>query len=201
MENEEVVMSEKESMELIASMINKAKNRFSENGFLYLLWGWVIFVCCLGQFIMLYFFQNENAYYIWYLPWLAVIFQIFYLRKTRKYQTAKTYTDEIGDYVWIVFLICITLLVIIMIKSGSINSINPVILVMYGMPLFLSGIILRFRPLIVGSICCWVLSLLSLYSGSLFSTYNFQLLLVAAAILFGWIIPGYLLQKRYKKQN
>ncbi|MEO6949623.1 MAG: hypothetical protein ABI123_08345 [Ginsengibacter sp.] len=195
MENEDSIMSERESMELITSMINKAKNRFSENGFLYLLWGWVIFICCLGQFIMLYIFQNENAYYIWYLSWLAVVFQIFYLRKTRKYRRAKTYTDEIGRYVWVVFLICITLLVVIMIKSGNINSINPVILVMYGMPLFLSGIILRFRPLIVGSICCWALSFLSLFTG-----YNFQLLLVAAAILFGWIIPGYLLQRRYKKQ-
>ena len=195
MENDDSIMSERESMELITSMINQAKNRFSENGFLYLLWGWVIFICCVGQFIMLYIFQNENAYYIWYLPWLAVVFQIFYIRKTRKYRRAKTYTDEISGYVWVVFLICITLLVVIMIKAGNINSINPVILVMYGMPLFLSGIILRFRPLIVGSICCWVLSFLSLFTG-----YNFQLLLVAAAILFGWIIPGYLLHRRYKKQ-
>ena len=196
MENEERIMSEIESMALITSMINTAKNRFSENGFLYLLWGWVIFVCCFGQFIMLYFFQNENAYYIWYLPWLAVVFQIFYLRKTRKYYTAKNYTDEIGRYIWVVFLICITLLVFILITAGALNYINPVILVMYGMPLFLSGIILRFRPLILGSICCWVFSLLSM-----FTTYNFQLLLVAAAILSGWIIPGYLLQKRFKKQN
>lgn len=34
--------SPKDSLQLIDQMINQAKNRFSENGFLYLLWGWLI---------------------------------------------------------------------------------------------------------------------------------------------------------------
>jgi hypothetical protein len=41
MNSEEVPMSETESLRLISSMINKAKNGFSESGTLYLLWGWL----------------------------------------------------------------------------------------------------------------------------------------------------------------
>jgi hypothetical protein len=41
MNSEEVPMSETESLRLISSMINKAKNDFSESGTLYLLWGWL----------------------------------------------------------------------------------------------------------------------------------------------------------------
>jgi len=35
--------SPQEALQLIESMINKAQNRFGENGTLYLLWGWVLF--------------------------------------------------------------------------------------------------------------------------------------------------------------
>ena len=42
---EERTLSEKESMELITSMINKARNRFNETGIIYLVYGWVIFIC------------------------------------------------------------------------------------------------------------------------------------------------------------
>ena len=39
---QEQEFSPQQSLNLIESMINKARNRFSENGHLYLLWGWVI---------------------------------------------------------------------------------------------------------------------------------------------------------------
>ena len=57
--NEEKLMTEKESMELITSMINKAKSRFHESGFLYLLWGWVVLICCMVEFIAAYFFDIQ----------------------------------------------------------------------------------------------------------------------------------------------
>ena len=71
---------------------------------------------------------------------------------------------------------------------------NPAYLALYGMPTVISGSILRFRPLIVGGVTCWVLSILSP-----FVAYEYQLLLLAAAVVAGWIIPGYLLRIRYNK--
>jgi hypothetical protein len=50
---QEKPFSELDSIALIESMINKAKNQFSDNGHLYLLWGWVIFICSAGQFILM----------------------------------------------------------------------------------------------------------------------------------------------------
>jgi len=70
------------------------------------------------------------------------------------------------------------------------------VLVLYGMPTFLSGIILKFRPLIWGGIGCWLLSLVSM-----FIPFEFYMLLLGAGVIIAWIIPGYLLQSKYKKQN
>jgi hypothetical protein len=189
-------MTEAESMQLISSMINKAKNRFNETGFLYLLWGWVVLMCCMTQFVAAYFFKNENAYYVWFATWIVLVYQIFFLRKKRKARKVRTYTDDINQFVWITFFICGMLLVFILMQFKAFEVINPAILVMYGMPTFLSGIILKFKPLIIGGIFCWLFAAMSP-----FIDFQFQLLLIACSIIAGWIIPGYLLKQKFKKEN
>lgn len=196
MNPEEKDMTEIESMQLITSMINKAKNRFSETGILYLLWGWLILACCIVQFIASYFFKIENAYYVWYVTWIAVIYQVFFLHQKRKSRKVKTYTDDIRRFVWIVFFICEMLLIFILIQFKMYQAIYPAILVMYGMPTFLSGIILKFKPLVIGAIFCWLFAAISP-----FINFDFQLLLIAGSIIAGWIIPGYLLKSKFKKEN
>jgi len=196
MGTEERNMTESESMLLISSMINKAKNRFNETGFLYFLWGWFVLICCITQFVAAYFFKYEHSYYIWFVTWAVLIYQVFFLRKKRQSRTVRTYTDDINAFVWITFFICGVLLVFILIQLKKYDAINPVILVMYGMPTFLSGIILKFKPLLMGGIICWVIAFISP-----FIDLDFQLLLIACSIISGWIIPGYLLKEKFTKEN
>jgi hypothetical protein len=67
-------------------------------------------------------------------------------------------------------------------------------LILYGMPTFLSGVILKFKPLMVGAVCCWTLAIISP-----FINVQYQLLLIAGAVIAAWIIPGYLLKRKFKK--
>ncbi|MBA3673932.1 MAG: hypothetical protein H0W75_03090 [Chitinophagaceae bacterium] len=196
MNENEKQMSEAESLSIISGMINRAKNRFSETGTLYLLWGWVILVCCITQFVSLKYFNYQKGYQVWFLTWLAVIYQFIYLAKTKKREKVKTYTDEIMGFVWLTFMICGVVMVFILIKLKVFVAINPLILVLYGMPTFLSGIILKYKPLIIGGISCWVLALLSPLV-----PIEYHLLLLACAVIAAWIIPGYLLRSKYKKEN
>jgi hypothetical protein len=196
MENTEGIMTEKESLELIASMINKAKNRVSENGTLYLLWGWLILICCIVQFVGFYFFNYADSYYIWFSTWIFLILQFFYIKKQNRTRRVKTYTGEINGFVWLAFFIGMVLVIFTSIHFKYYEIIYPLILIMYGIPTFLSGIILKFKPLIIGGICCWVFSFLSS-----FFTSQYQLLCIAAAVIAAWIIPGYLLKANFKKDN
>jgi uncharacterized membrane protein len=120
------------------------------------------------------------------------IIQIFIIKKKRKAQKVNTYTEEINGFVWLAFFICLMLSFFIVSYSGNQKLIYPILLVLYGMPIFLSGVILKFKPLILGSIYCWVFSVLAL-----FILPEFQLLLVAVAVVLAWIIPGYLLRSKY----
>ena len=184
--------NEHNSLQLIESMINKAKNNFSESGTLYLVWGVVIFVCSLVQFIGIYYFNNENVNLVWILTWLVVIYQIVFLSKRSKKERVKTYTADIVKFVWICFACCMFLFIFILQYQKAFASITPAILVMYGVPTFLSGVILKFRPLVFGGICCWALSV-----GSVLIPVEFQPLFICGAVVFAWIVPGLLLRKKF----
>ena len=153
MKENEKKMTEAESLSIISGMINRAKNRFSETGTLYLLWGWVILICCVAQFVAVNYFNYQRGYQVWFLTWLAVIYQFIYLAKRKKQEGVKTYTDEIIGFVWLTFVSCGFILVYLLITHKAYGAIYPAILVLYGMPTFLSGIILQYKPLIIGGIC------------------------------------------------
>ncbi len=188
--------NEHTSLQLIESMINKAKNNFSESGTLYLVWGIVIFTCSIVQFIANYFYNNADVYYVWFLTWPVLIYQVFFLVKKAKKQQVKTYTDDILKYVWICFVILMFLLIFTLQYQKLFFGINPAILIVYGMPTFLSGIILKFKPLVLGGISCWLMAI-----GSVFFPFQFQSLFICAAVLFAWIIPGLLLRIKFKNQR
>jgi hypothetical protein len=191
--NGEQSMTEKESMELITSMINKAKNRFTESGTLYLLWGWLIFLCCIIQFVGLHFLNYDKVYYVWYSTWILLIYQFFYISKRKKDRKVRMYTGEIIIYVWIVFVITYALLLFILFYNGALSCINPAILATYGMPTFLVGIILKFKPLKIGGICCWLFAI-----AAPFASYDYQFLFIASAVIIAWVVPGYIFQHKFK---
>lgn len=187
--------NEKQSLELIAGMINKAKNKFSESGTLYLVWGIAVLICSLSQFVLGNILGYKNAHYVWFFTWAVYIYQAIFLFRKKKNLKVKTYTDEIIGYVWICFIICFFIMLFILLYSKSFNLIYSSILVLYAIPTFLSGTILKVKPLITGGICCWALAF-----SSLFIPLNYHLLLISIAVLVAWIIPGLYLRNKFLTQ-
>lgn len=188
--------SPKESLLLIDSMINKAKNRFTENGFLYLLWGWVVFICALFHFIAIKLSLFKHPEWVWTSTWAVVIFQVIYLVKAKKKVKVKTYSDGIIDAIWICFGICMFVLAIIMGRFDLWIYMNSLVLLFYGIPTFLSGFVMRFTPLKLGGVACWLLAITSTYVPPVY-----YLLFIASAVLLAWIIPGYMLRQKFKNQD
>ncbi len=193
---QEEKFSPQESLKLIESMIFQAKNRFTENGFLYLLWGWVIFFCAIGHFVLLktsWFKQPELIWFSW-IP--ATIFQTFYLIKKKKSERAKTYSENMVNYIWVSFGICMFVISFLLTKTDQWERMTSFSLMLYGIPTFLSGIAMQFKPLVIGGIACWILAVLSVFLAPIYG-----LLLLAAAIIIAWIIPGYLMRNKFNKEN
>jgi hypothetical protein len=193
MEKNNEEFDEQASLLLITGMINKAQNHFQDRGFLYLMWGWVIFACSLVHFVLLHWHIIDNPDRIWVLTWVALIWQIFYIIKKRKEEKVKTYTSEIIAQVWYVFVICSALCSFLLVKNSAWTIMYPVLFVMYGIPIYLSGVIMKFMPLKIGAICCWAISAIATFVAA-----EYQLLLLTAIMVIAWIIPGYLMQAKFK---
>jgi hypothetical protein len=187
-----------ESLLLIQGMINKAQNKFADSSLLYLLWGWVVFGCALIHYAIMKFEIDFFAHpeWVWFCTIGAGIYQFIFLARQEKNTLATTYTDELIKYSWIVFGISMTLISFVISKANAWNLAYPIIFVMYGIPTFLCGVIMKFNPLKIGAICCWIIAIISTFVSSLE-----LLLLLALAMVTTWIIPGYLLRKKFKAAN
>ncbi len=113
--------SAKQSLEVIESMINQAKNTYNNDSPLYLLWGWIVFVCAIGNFVLLKFNVVAKPHLIWLLLFVAAAVQIIYLIKQHKKERTKTYADEIIGYIWMSFGICMFIISLVIGKNGVIG--------------------------------------------------------------------------------
>lgn len=206
-------MSEQESLDLIAQMINKAKDACHDTGITAMMWGAVIAICSLVRFSEKQF-DFKLPFDIYLLTLVALIPQIYFSIKAKKEKRVKTYDDGFLDALWLGFGISIFLLVFInkimfqdwenandLFKSTTDNGspfqlyeyISSLFLMIYGMPTFITGVSMKFKPMLVGGIICWLSCIVALYT-----PYKIDLLLVAFSAIFAWFIPGIYLEKDYR---
>jgi hypothetical protein len=188
--------SPQESLRLIQSMITKTKQDMSDNSIYFLVWGWITFIACTGQFILKHIVNYENHYQVWWLIVFGVAFSIYNGIKEGKKKKIRTYIGDSMKYLWIGMGISYFVLSMILTKIGWNSAVFPFFIMMYGLGTFVSGSILQFKPLVIGGIIAWALAIGAVYAG-----YDYQMLFGAAAILISYIIPAYMLRFRNKHSN
>ena len=186
-------MSPQESLLLIQGMISRTKNNLSENRFYFLFWGWVTFAALLLQFVLKVLVGYAHHYMVWLLMIPAAIITIMYSSRKEDKRSVVTYVGASMAYLWTGIGISFFILsLIISYTTGWLHAF-PFFILFYGLGTFVSGRILQFSPLVIGGILNWILAI-----ACLFATYDFQLLITAAAILSSYIIPGHLLTTENK---
>ena len=191
MENEEKMMTGEESLRIISEMINKTKVNISQGSFHLLFWGWLIFVISLSDFLLTRFSDYVHPYYVWMLVIPGVFVSIIYGFVKRRKATFHTYADRLYMWTWMGFLVAATILFII--QSKRMDMVGPYILLLAGFPTFVSGFIVKFRPLIFGGICFWIMAIAVSFAGPSVAPLG-----MPVAVLTGYLIPGYLLKNKGK---
>lgn len=187
MENDEKMMTGEESLKIITEMINKTKVNIRQSSFHLLFWGWLIFICSTSEYILYRFTDFSNPWYIWFFVIPGIFVSLIYGFVTGRKATVHTYADMLYAWTWIGFLMASIALFIVL--WGHMGSVSYHILILAGMPTFFSGIIIKFKPLIIGGVIFWILAIAAHFISPLAP------LAVPVAMLTGYLIPGYMLKR------
>ena len=191
MEQEKELTSQ-ESLALIAKMISRARRDFYDTGLSGLLWGSVITICSLTTFAN-YYLKWPVLDYVWFLTIAAVAPQVIIVIREGKQKDHRTHDEPLMHGLWISFGISMFLLSYVLATAPSAHE-AAIFLTIYGIPTFTCGFGLNFKPMLYGSLACWVFAILSMYS-----PYPYVMLYITAGALVAWFIPGLILRKRYLK--
>ncbi|MFP4090966.1 MAG: hypothetical protein ACLFT3_11730 [Cyclobacteriaceae bacterium] len=178
--------SEKDSLRVIQEMIAHAKKDAQSDRFYYLIWGWLTLIASLGHFVLLKV-GYAYPYLVWSLMLLGGVATVLRSRQHQKTSRVKTYVDRFIAHLWI----AISAGILVSLAAGATilgyQVVYPFLIILFGIGIYMSGVIFRFRPLIIGGILNWVIALTAFYV-----SFDIQLLLLALSMVVSYLIPGYL---------
>jgi hypothetical protein len=199
MENKELqdkALNEKESLELIARMIRNTQKGLERGaGFPMLLWGYATIVTTIAVWLALKLTSDYHYNYLWFLIPLIGGSGIM-LRRRRPEPGVRTYIDRIIRYVWLVVGLTGFLLSALSIMSTMWTlPILFIIILIMGMGSVLTGLIIEFKPMVIGGIAGLLVSV----AHYLIPGYDLKMITFALAFVVMYIVPGHILNDKAKK--
>jgi len=192
---EKTTFTPEESLSLISKTIQDTKKNFEENGFSFIFWGSITLVASLSQFILIRLEYYELAGYPNFLYPLGCLFAILFWKKIQKKNLPKTIIGKIiGAAAWFMAVNLTILGFLFSQKLGE--SVIPVFLIFLAQLVFISGIAIKYKPLIFGGVMLDLLALSAFYVD-----WQYRFLFMSAGAVFALIIPGILLYKNQKSRN
>lgn len=194
MENNTEIFSPEESLKVIQTMIDKTRSSVVDNSFYFLLWGWLVLIGALLQYTLYVIVRTPWNGAAWNVMFIGFIVSIIH-RTKEKTAPVRTYVDEGLANIWLCLVVVQVLIVFAFIRQGGWQYCYTAFILTYSIGCFLTGRLLRFAPLVWGAVACWALAIVTT-----FVDFQTNMLVLAAAVLVSYIIPGYLLRREYKRQ-
>ena len=196
-------LTPEEGFDVINKAIANFKINYKESAKVFLLWGWILALTSISNFIILKILSNWEPSELkagnWELPGLFIlgnwvlfiligfIIMFFMVRKMNKNKKVFSHIDKFIDNLWWVTAPSFFIAAFICIKLG-INP-PPLMLLVAGMATTTTGLVIKFKPLIFGGMSFFIFSIASTYV-----TNEYLALVVCGAIICGYLIPGYFLK-------
>lgn len=195
-EMEDKQLNEKESLELITRMIHNTKKRIEEgSGTVFLIWGYSTVIVTMLVWALVLYTQDYRYQWVWFLlPISGTTLTTLYKKKEARKPRVKTYIDRIINQVWLVLGISGFLLSMISIVRYF--PILFIIVLIMGIGTTLTGLITKFRPLVISGVIGMLASV-----GLSFLSWKYQLPVFSLIFIFMMIIPGHYLNYKARRRN
>jgi len=189
-------LTPEESFDVINKAIANFKINYKESSKVFLLWGWMLTLASVSNFILLKFVHSMEPWvlkgYVILGSWalfilIGFIIMYFMVRKMNRTKKVHSHIDKFIDYLWWVTAPSFIIATFICIKLGIAPP--PLMLLVAGIATTTTGLVIKFRPLTIGGMSFFVFSV-----AATFVTNEYMALVVSAALICGYLIPGYLLR-------
>lgn len=188
---EEKNLNSKESLELIAHMIQATKSKLEKGGSIhFLVWGYVSLLTTIAVYTALTISHNPNFNWIWFvIPVIGMPIMAFFQSRSPKRVTS--FIDRVIGYVWMVIGGVVILVPIVAIFVDFRFPILTVIGILLSIGVTLTGLIIQFKTFWISGLLCIILSFSTLF----FVGMN-QIIIYAVIIITSMIIPGHVLKHK-----
>lgn len=191
---EKTELTPEQSLLLITKTIEQTKERFKENGHIFVFWGTLMLIVIGSQFILSLLELYKFTMYPVFLYPLGAILTGIYIRKVYKKNNApKTIIGIImGSMGWVIGMNLMAMGFLFSSHLG--DALAPVFIILLAIMIIVSGATINFKPLIIGGILMNLIGLASFYIDRDFHGFSMMLGAVVA-----FIIPGILLNHARRK--
>ena len=193
---EDKVLTEKESLDLISQMIRNTRSRLEDNsGIPFLIWGYTTVIVA----VIVWSLVTTSGNYLWHWLWFAIpvfggtLWLLHYKKQLNNRSRAITFVDRAISHVWMVFGIASFMISIIALLTYI--PILFIVLLTMGMATAITGLMIRFKPIIFSG-----------FIGILFSPLcvivrdTSSILIFAAIFVLMMVIPGHMLNYTAKRR-
>jgi hypothetical protein len=189
-------LTPEESFGIINKAISNFKMNYRESAKIFLLWGWILTLASFSNFIILRILHIKEAYNlmgayslgIWAVFGLAGFVILFFMeRQMTREKKVYSYLDGYLKNLWTVTGASFFVAALICIKLNIAPP--PIMLLIAGLSTTTSGLLIKFKPLIIGGILFFVFGFITTLVLN-----EYMALIVGAAIICGYLVPGYLLK-------
>ena len=199
---EERKLNEKESLELIAQMIqNSKKNLQTANGNILLLWGYLCTVTALVVYILTLSTDNPTWNWLWFaIP--VIGYPITYWQLKKEVKPVLTYTDKVLKNIWKIigeYGICVS--IICALYFNTMVFILPMILILVSLGMCITGSIINDKLTYNCSGCGLAIGVMTLAQILNPSLLDLKYPAFAFAFIIMMIIPGHHLNKEASKTS
>lgn len=189
-------MTPEESFVIINKAIANFRMNYKENAHVFLLWGWILTFAGISNFILLKILDSrelwEHSGFLVLGNWVlfilvGFIIMSFTLRKINKEKKVHSHIDKFINNLWWVTVASFVIATVLCFRLEI--EPPPLMMLIAGLATTTTGLVIRFRPVIIGGMSFFLFSI-----ATTFITNEYLALVVSAALVCGYLIPGYFLK-------
>ncbi len=204
---EDKKLTEKESLEIITSMIARTKQRYLGSGNILLMWGYLVVAISVIVWVLLAATRQGSWNWIWFaIPIIGFPTTKIMARRDERAYGAVTYSDKVTSRLWTIFGISEIVLTLICLGFSYIGRINCwSAMLLYSLLLapgavIAQGLIVKEKSLVIGGLIGIAIGVIALCCtvGRIPLTADWFMPLFILAWVAMMIVPGHILNRKAK---